>query len=155
MNKMKIRLGLLFVLLLTASSLVHAQSEVCRVTTFLRDLGSKEEVTGSTFVVGEFRLQPGEESMTKFFHHQESGANISVGVERVKGESKKDQGTIRLALSFDGKSEDVFDLIDNAEAETIYDKNWMSLAVSDNFMVGSRIYRFTFGCVRDSERRNR
>ena len=148
MKLMKIRLGLLFCALLTASSVVRAQSEGCRVTTFLRDLDSKEEVTGSTFVVGEFGLQSGGMSTTKFFQHHESGANISVGIERVKDESKNVQGKIRLAMSFDGKPGDVFDLIDNAEAESIYDKSWKLLAISDNYRVGNRIYRFTFECAR-------
>jgi hypothetical protein len=155
MNIRKIQLGLLFTVLFTASRLAHAQNEVCRVTTFVRDFDSKEQVTGSTFVVGEFRLRPEEESLTRFFHHQESGADISVGVERVKSESKGMPGKIRLAMSFDGKPDDVFDLIDNAEAESIYDKSWRLLAVSDNLRVGNRIYRFTFGCERKPERHNR
>ena len=40
------------------------------------------------------------------------------------------------------------ELLDGAKAQTIYDKRWRWLSVSDDVKVGNRIYTFTFACER-------
>jgi hypothetical protein len=111
------QLLLLFVLLFAACNLANAQAEVCSLTTYFRDLKSTEEVSSSRFLVGSFPLQLENDEVTKFFHHQESGANISVGVQLIRSLfSKHEPKRIRVAISLTGKSDDVYDLLDGAEA---------------------------------------
>ena len=95
------------------------------------------------------------DSITKLFRHQESGVNISVGVEQVKGIFENEPKRIRVAMSFGEKPEDVFDGLESVEAESIYDKHWRWLAVSKNIQVANRIYTFTFGCEKQKRRGRR
>ena len=144
---------LLIILLFTVVSRTQAQTEVCSVRTYFRDLDTK--ASSSWFLVGRFPLSFENDSITKLLHYQESSVNISVGVEQVKSIFEKEPSRIRLAISFVGKPEDVFDEIDNSEAETIYDKNWRWLTVSKSLKVENRIYTFQVGCERNSKTRGR
>ena len=145
-----------FALLCAASNGAYAQTEVCSLTTYFRDLESKEQVSSSRFLVGSFPLQLADDELTKFFHHQESGINISVGIQMIRSIfSEKEPKRMRLAISFTGKPDDVYDLLEGAGAESIYDKHWKWLSVSNNIKVGGRIYTFTFGCERKNQKRGR
>lgn len=146
------RLFLLIVLLLTITSSIHAQTEICGVRTYFRDLDAK--ASSSWFLVGEFPLSFDDDSVIKSFNHQESGLNISVGVEQVKSIFEKPR-RISVAISFVGKPEDVFYETDNSEAETIYDKNWRWIAVNKSIKVENRLYTFQFSCERKNKRNGR
>jgi len=148
-----LRISSLLLLLLTSGSLAQAQTEVCGVSTYFRDL--EEKSSSSRFSVGKFPLELEDDAITKLFLRQESGISISVGVEQVRGIFENEPRRIRMAMSFVGKPEDVFDEIESAEAESIYDKNWRWLSVSKNIKVANRIYTFTFGCERIKKGRGR
>lgn len=154
MDVMRIlRFGSLLLLLLVSSGRAHAQSGECGVTTYFFD--SEAESSSSRFLVGSFPLKLEEDAITKLFTHQESGVNISVGVEQVRGIIENAPRRIRIAISFTGKPEDVFDEIERAEAETFYDKNWRGLSVSKNIRVANRTYTFSFACERVKKGRGR
>lgn len=144
--------SLIFLLLLWGGS-AQAQTEVCGVTTYYRD--SEAKSSPSRFSVGTFPLKLEESATTKLFTHQESGVNISVGVEQVRGIFENEPRRIRIAIAFTGQPADVFDEIERAEAESIYDKGWRWLSVSRNTRVANRIYTFTFGCERIKKVRGR
>jgi hypothetical protein len=137
---------LFMIILLTTTSITNAQTEVCSIRTYFRDLDAK--ISSSWFLVGEFPLSLEDDSINKLFHHQESSIDISVGVERIKSIFEKDPRRISVAIAFVRKPEDVFNETDNSEAETIYDKNWRWIAVSKNIKVENRIYTFQFSCER-------
>jgi hypothetical protein len=48
-----------------------------------------------------------------------------------------------------------FESLDCAKAESVFDKNWKWLSVSDEIRVGSRIYTYTFGCRRENKKVSR
>ncbi|MGB7208885.1 MAG: hypothetical protein WBD27_09525 [Pyrinomonadaceae bacterium] len=139
-----------FVLILLQGNFVNAQSETCKVRTYFLELESKS--SSSWFLVGEFPLELEDDAITKSFRHQESGVDVSVGVEQVKSIFKNESKSLRIALSFAGKPENVFDALDRAEAETLYDKNWKLISVTKNIQIANRIYTFTFGCARMKNR---
>jgi hypothetical protein len=143
----------LIALLFTSSSFAHAQNEVCGVTTYFVDLDAK--ASSSRFLVGKFDLQLDEDNddVTKFFHHEESGVDVAVGVWVFGRSSKGGPKTIRVVLSFTGKPDDNLDSLEGTEAESIYDKRWRWLSVSNNIKVRNRIYTFTFGCERKNKKR--
>jgi hypothetical protein len=148
-----LRISSLLPLLLVLGSLAHAQTESCGVTTYFLDLEARS--SSSWFLVGRFPLKLEGDAITKQFIHAESGVNISVGVEQVIGIFEGEPRRMRIAMSFIGKPEDVFDEIESAGAESIYDKNWRWLSVSKNLQVANRIYTFRFGCERNKQRRSR
>ena len=149
------KLVLLLVLLFASSSFAQAQNEVCGVTTYFVDLEAK--ASSSRFLLGKFDLQLDEENyeVTKFYSHEESGVKVSVGVQIFPSAFKDKPKTIKVALSFKGKPDDTFEFLDGSQAETIYDKNWKWLSVSDDIKVGNRIYTFTFGCEKENKKRGR
>lgn len=147
------RFALLHILVLTMSSLVYARTEGCGVTTYFREIDSGN--SSSRFLVGKFPLNPDEGEVTKFFRHEESGVNVSVGVQIFTSAFKDKPKMIRVAMSFSGKSGDTFEMIDGAQAESIYDRHWKWLSVSDNIKVANRIYTFTVSCGREVKRPGR
>jgi hypothetical protein len=140
---------LLFIVLL-GGNVIHAQSEVCSLTTYFWDEPSKS--SSSRFLVGKFPLEFEDGSVSKAFRHQESGKDVYVGVEQIAGISKSDPKRIRIAVSLQARP-DVFDDVDRAEAETIYDRTWRWLSVSKSIRIGTRTYTFTFGCEREKSGR--
>jgi len=144
----------LLVLLFTANGFAFAQSEVCGVTTYFVDLDAK--ASSSRFYVGGFDLQLAEtyDDVTKFFHHKESGVNVTVSATLTKGIFNGEPKMFNIALSFTAKpDDDDFELLDGAKAQTIYDKRWRWISVSDDIKVGNRIYTFTFACERKNKKR--
>jgi len=105
-------------------------------------------MSSSRHRVGEFLFKIEEGSATKRIRHEETGVNVSVGVEYDKSFFEGEPKTIRLAIAFAGKPEDVFDEVGRAEAETIYDRHWRWLSVSKDIEVGSRVYTYSMGCGR-------
>ena len=158
MNALKItRFILLLAFLLTASNLAYGQTASCKVTTYFRDFESGN--SSGNFFVGNFILQPDDDEatndeMTKFLHHEESGVNVLAGVQVSSAYQNKSKG-IKVALSFTGKPDDTFDLIDGSQAETIFDRHWKLLSVSNDIKVGKRIYTFTLNCGRENKKRGR
>jgi len=158
MNALKItRFILLLAFLLTASNLAYGQTASCKVTTYFRDFESGN--SSSNFLVGKFLLQLDDDDdttdeITKVLRHEESGVNVSAGVQISSAFQNKSK-SIKVALSFNGKAEDTFELLDGSQAETIYDKHWKWLSVSDDIKVGNRIYTFTFSCERENKKRSR
>ena len=148
-----LRRSSLLLLLMVSGRLANAQTEVCGVTTYYWD--SEAKASSSRFSVGTFPLKLEEDAITKYFLHHESGVSISVGVGQVRSIFEDEPRRIRMAISFVSKLEDIFDEIERAEAESIYDKNWRWLSVSKNIRVANRIYTFTFGCERSKKRRDR
>ena len=145
---------LFLVLLFTANGFAFARSEVCGVTTYFVDLDAK--ASSSRFFVGGFDLQLVEayDDVTKFFHHKESGVNVAVGATLTKGIFDGEPMMLNIALSFTAKPEDDdFELLDGTKAQTIYDKRWRWISVSDDVKVGNRIYTFTFACERKNKKR--
>ena len=141
------KIGLSAFLLVAANVSVMAETEVCSITTYFRDFSSKEEVSSSRFLVGKFDLKLEDDEVVKRFRHEE--INVSVGIARVTNPLfKKEPVRIKLVISFMGEPGDNFDLLEGAEAESIYDKKWRWLSVSNSIKVNSRIYTFTFGCER-------
>lgn len=137
---------LFFVLLFTAVYSAQAQTETCTVLYSYLELDSGNST--SQFRVGTFTLDLKDDDTTHFFHHEESAVDISVGVRKRIGISKGDINKISLRISFTGNPDDDFDDIVGAEAQSIYDKHWKSLAVSNEIKVENRIYTYRFGCSR-------
>ncbi len=148
---MKFILSIFF--LFATCNVAQAQNEVCRIKTFFRDL--EAHASSGIFQVGEFSLLREEEQKTKLFLHQESGVSVVAGVERVESVYPNEKRRIKVALSFTREPADVYDLIDGAEAESVYDKHWKWLSVSNNIKVKNRIYTFIFSCESQKKNRNR
>ncbi|HLM61485.1 MAG TPA: hypothetical protein VK308_11835 [Pyrinomonadaceae bacterium] len=156
MNTLKIkRFVLLLLLFLVASNSAFAQTVSCKVITYFREIESGN--SSSNFLVGNFLLQPDNDDdttddITKFFRHEDSNVNISVGVQISSTYPNKSKG-IKVVLSFTGKPNDTFDLIDGSQAETIFDRHWKLLSVSNDIKVENRIYTFTLNCERENKKR--
>jgi hypothetical protein len=148
---------LFLVLLFTANSIAHAQNDVCRITSYFRDLSSTEPFSSSSFYVGGFDLQLVDDydDVTKFFHHKESGVNITASATlTTKGFFKNNPKILNIAISFTAQPEDDdFELLNGAKAQTIYDKRWSWISISDDIKVGNRIYTFTLACERKNKKR--
>jgi hypothetical protein len=142
--------SLLAFFVLLGGKVVHAQTEVCSLTTYFWDDASKS--SSSRSLLGKFPLEFEGDSISKAFRHQESGVNIYVGAEQITGILKNDPKKLRIAVSFQGKP-DVFDDVDRAEAETAYDRTWRWLSVSKSIRIENRVYTFTFGCERGKTNR--
>ncbi len=130
--------------LLLGDRIVEGQGPVCSVTSYFWDDGSKS--SSSRFLIGEFPLKLEDDILVKEFKHEETGVIVNVGVQEVKGITKQDPKRLRVAISFEGKPENIFDELGRAQAETIYDHNWKWLSVSKSIRIKRRIYTFSFGC---------
>lgn len=158
MNALKItNFILLLTFLLTASNFTFAQTASCRVTTYFRDFDSGN--SSGIFVVGNFLLHPDNDEdttdeTTKLLRHDGSGVNVSAGVQisSVYPNKSKD---VKVVLSFTGKPDDNFELLNGSKAETIFDRHWKLLSVSDDIKVENRIYTFTLTCERENKKRGR
>ena len=99
-------------------------------------------------MVEKFPLVIAGRPVTKLLHHEESGTDISVGVELNSFLDKKQSPFIRLGLSFSAKPDNVFEEINSSTAQSAYDKHWRFLSVSKNLEKQKRIYTFSFSCER-------
>jgi hypothetical protein len=106
--------------------------------------------SSSRWLVGTFPFALDEQPIRKLFHHDESGLDISVGVDTMKANlDPKDPTTIlRVAFAFSSKSDDVFEATDGVYADSVYDKHWRMVSVSKSITRDDRVYTFTFGCER-------
>ncbi|HEX8774720.1 MAG TPA: hypothetical protein VF735_14205, partial [Pyrinomonadaceae bacterium] len=120
------RYGLFIILVFAMCSLATAQTDVCYVARYERDLKTKKQ-SSARIAFGEFKLE-GENPTTKLFKDW-SGVLVGVRVERTQLKR------IILAISSVEKPENGFDEIDSAEAEAIYDEKWRFLSVSKNIKV--------------------
>jgi hypothetical protein len=138
---------LLLSFLISLPASTRAQSQVCKLRTFWVE--RDPFISSSWELVGTFPLTAtGEHPLRKLLHHEESGMDISVGVELNRYLDKKEPRLIRLGLRFSGKPDKVFDEKDATEAESVYDKHWRLLSVSKNIEKGKRTYTFSFSCER-------
>jgi hypothetical protein len=138
-------------LLVTARGMVQAQSVQCTLTTFWVD--QSPFASSSRHLVGKFPLVIEDEPMPRVFRHDDSGINVSIGIEIFKGIFKGEPTRIRLAIAFLDKPENVFDDVAHSEAESVYDRNWRWLSVSRIVGIEKRVYTFTFGCERKNTRK--
>ena len=144
-----IRLGLLIATLCAACGAASAQPSQCYVVTYRRDPVSKAQAS-ARIALGSFEWQ-GDKPLAGVFQHQSTGVFTAVKVERVAGVSgKRPQDKIRLAISFVGKPDDVFDDNGAAEAEATYDEKWKWLSVSKNLEVGGQLHTYYLRCDRGS-----
>lgn len=88
----------------------------------------------------------GDKPVTKMMHHEESGTNISVGVELNYFLDKKQNPLIQLGLSFSDEPDHVFEETNGSTAESVYDKHWRFLSVTRSIEKEKRTYTFNFAC---------
>ena len=141
---------LLLLFALGAVGLVHAQTEMCRLT--VSAVQRNPFQASSRELVGEFPLTFENDKLAKNLRHEESGVEISMGVEVIEGMSKTK--VIRLGISFQREGDDsVFESLDGVEAQTFYDKNWRALSVSKNIEKNNRTYTFEFSCEKATRKK--
>lgn len=137
---------LLLCLLISVHASTRAQSGVCSLRTFWVE--KNPFISSSWELVGTFPLNVKENPSTKLLRHEESGTNVSVGLELIEGLGTKGPPRIRLGISFSDNNKNVFDELDVANAESVYDRHWRFLSVSKSVEIQKRTYTFNFGCQR-------
>ena len=135
-------------LLFVGGIAVKGQSKVCFVTTYFWDNESKS--SSSRSLVGKFPLELDGDQLVKELKYSKTSTNVYVGVEQITSVSSQKTKTLRVAISFDGNAENIFDELNRAEAETVYDRNWRFLSVSKNIKIEHRVYTFTFSCEKEN-----
>ena len=139
-----IKLILLLCFLLTVCNSAHSQRAACRLmTNWVRKAPFQ---SSSNFLLGTFELTGKSSHAFRLFRHEESGANVSVGVDIVENSFDKEPAIIDLAIAFTGNPEGVFQEEENANASTIYDKHWKMLSVSKSITKGERNYQYILTC---------
>ena len=130
------------------------QIETCRLMTSFVDLKAKS--ASSNFLLSEFPLRFDDDEFTTGIRDPESGQTIYVGGQLInKGLGDESPVLLRMKVSLTGKSGDHFDSLDGPEAETVYNKDWTWLAISDEYRTPDRVYSFTFSCERRKKPRKR
>lgn len=143
----------LLVALVLLSNLTHGQTQSCQLTESWVHRNPNQ--ASSNQLVGQFPLIVGDEPITKVFRHEETGLDVSVGVEVFKGIFKGEPTRIRVALLVGSKSEQVFDVSSDAsEAMSVYDNHWRFLSVNRTVARNDRLYTFTFSCERSLRKRS-
>ena len=138
---------------LLSSGVVRAQTGGCRLIE--SSVRHNPFQASSNELVGQFPLMRGDLPITKVFRHDESGLDISVGVEVFKGIFKHEPTRIRVALLFGPKPEELFRAdIDESEAVSIYDNHWRFLSVNRTVARNDVFYTFTFSCERTLRKRS-
>ncbi len=129
--------------------LIQAQTETCRLT--VSSVQRNPFQASSRELIGEFPMTLEDDKLSKEFRHEESGVQISLGVEIVPlvGKTK----AIRLGISFQSDGSDVFEALDGVESKTFYDKNWRALSVSKSIEKPNLIYTFAFSCERPKNKK--
>jgi hypothetical protein len=119
------RFSLLILVVLISSYSAVAQTPVCNLTTFW--VRHTPFASSSRSRVGSFPLvlDDNAKPIAKVFHHDESGLDISVGVDTMKANlDPKDPTTIlRIVSAFSSKPDDVFEATDGVYADSVYDKH--------------------------------
>lgn len=143
----RIRHLLILGLTLLAPGLAVGQTEVCRLTESW--VHRTPFQASSNELVGTFPLILEDKPIRKLFRHEESGVDVSVGVETFTLMDKSASTQIRIALAFGSKPEELFGAFsDESEARSVYDKHLRILSVGRSILVGDRFYTFTFSCER-------
>jgi len=105
--------------------------------------------------VGQFSVTPQDSPVTRVFHDDESGLDVSVGFEAFKGIPKTKSTDIRIGILAGSKTDQVFDAADGtAEAISIFDNHWRWLSVNRTVARNDLFYTFTFSCGRTSRKRS-
>lgn len=140
-------------MLVLLSSVAHGQAQTCHVTeSWVRRAPFH---ASSNELVGKFPLIVGDEPIKKVFRHDETGLDISVGVEVFKGVFDGEPTRIRMVLLLGAKPEQVFDVSSEAsEVMTVYDNHWRFLSVDRTVARNDRLYTFTFSCERPFRKRS-
>ena len=122
------------------------QFDVCRINT--SEWYVKERYGSSNFLHAEFRAPVGEDEILKSFRHAKSGLIINAGVQYLYDTDGKPPRPreIRIALSTSKKEEDALHTSDNAVAGSDYGRNWGSLYVTKQVVVGDIEYTLTLFC---------
>lgn len=102
----------------------------------------------SIFNHAEFRSAVGEDEVLRSFKHAKSGLIINAGVQFIYVTHTKSRRPheIRIALSVSSKEEDALHALDNAVAGTEYGRNWGSLYVTKQVVVGDIEHTLTLYC---------
>jgi hypothetical protein len=139
--------------ILVLSSVAQSQTAGCRLMeSWVRH---NPFHASSNELVEQFPLVLNEMPITKVFRHDESGLDVTVGVEVFKGISKGVPTRIRVALLFGSRPEQLFGAdIDASEAVSVYDNHWRLLSVNRTIARGDRLYTFTFSCERPVKKRS-
>jgi len=129
------------------ASVARGQTQTCQLIESW--VHFKPFQASSNELVGKFPLVTVDRPITKVFRHEETGLDVSVGVEVMKGSSDDAPPTaIRVALVVGSKTNQVFDSTEASEAMAVYDKHWRYLSVSRNVTRNDRLYTFTLFCER-------
>lgn len=144
----KVILALSF--LLAATIYAQAQNQVCFVRYSYTDV--QRQAFSSFFGLGEFRVAPTDETVTKSYYHDESKVTVNVGVSYPSPTIGNKDAGLRLAIAFTGKPEDVFDEVGGAET-SVSGRNSLksSILLSKNIKDESRIWTFHLSCVPEKE----
>jgi hypothetical protein len=109
----------------------------------------KERYGSSNFLHAEFRAPVGEDEILRSFKHAKSGLTINAGVQYLYDTDGKPPRPreIRIAISAGNKEEDALHTpLDNAVAGTDYGRNWGSVYVTKQVVVGDIEYTLTLFC---------
>jgi hypothetical protein len=133
-------------LLVATTVYASAQNQVCYVRYSYTDI--QRQAFSSFFGLGEFRMTPADETVTKSFYHDESKVAVNVGVEYPSRTAGNKDAGLRLAIAFTGKPEDVFHEVGGAETIVI-GRNPLnnSIMVSQSIKDETRIWTFYLSCV--------
>ena len=144
---------MLFGAVLILSSVAHGQPAGCRLTE--SHVRHNPFQASSNELVGQFSLVLDDMPITKVFRHNDSGLDVSVGVEVFKGIFKGEPTRIRVGLLVGSKTEQVFDAVNDAsEAVSVYDNHWRFLSVNRTIARNDVFYTFTFSCERPLRKRS-
>jgi hypothetical protein len=134
-----------------------SQTAVCRLLRSYTENTPTGPFASSNSLVGEFNMVFYDDSdeIVKLFHHDESGLDISAGVMKYNDSYKGAPVQLKALISFTGKPGESYEALDGAEAETILDKHWRWLSVSDNIELKGRSYTFSLGCEKRKTRPGR
>jgi hypothetical protein len=109
----------------------------------------------SNSAVGQFSFVSGDTPITKVLRHDESGLDVTVGVDLFKI-SENDPTRIRIAILPGSKTNDIFGSgAESSEAVSIFDKHWRALWVNRTVAKEDLLYTFTLSCGRPLKNRSR
>jgi hypothetical protein len=153
-----VRLFWLLGLAVLSPSVIAAQTETCTLTqSWVHRVpfqSSSRELIGTfPFVVEDKLIE--DKQLAKLFRHDETGLDISVGIEIVKGMTKKEPYMIRVGLAFSARPDQLFDAFgESSQAVSVYDKHWRVLSVNRTVSRNDRVYTFAFTCERTRRKRS-
>lgn len=122
------------------------QLVVCRINT--SEWYLKPRYGSSMSLHSEFLFPVGEDEVLRSFKHAKSGLIINAGVQfkYVTHTKPARPHEIRIAISVSNKEEDALHTSDNAVAGTLFGRNWGSLYVTKQIVVGEIEHTLTLYC---------